>query len=143
MGLPARAQVHYVISPSHGQLVVQDCWKCGVVFATPRYFDDAKRVDGGATHCPNGHAGYHTPGPSVEAQLRKELEAAQAQVDRERKNREWAESRAKGANIAAGKAKAAHRRLRQRVAAGVCPCCQRTFKQLAAHMKAKHPEAAK
>jgi hypothetical protein len=26
------------------------------------------------------------------------------------------------------------------VAAGVCPCCKRTVKQLAAHMKEKHPE---
>jgi chemotaxis response regulator CheB len=29
---------------------------------------------------------------------------------------------------------------KKRVANGVCPCCNRTFKQLARHMKAKHPE---
>ncbi len=31
-------------------------------------------------------------------------------------------------------------KLRKRVAAGVCPCCGRTFKQLSAHMTQKHPE---
>lgn len=27
-----------------------------------------------------------------------------------------------------------------RVGAGVCPCCKRTFQQLARHMKCKHPK---
>lgn len=27
-----------------------------------------------------------------------------------------------------------------RVSAGTCPCCNRSFKQLAAHMKNKHPD---
>lgn len=31
-------------------------------------------------------------------------------------------------------------RMKRRAAAGVCPCCHRTFRQLAAHMVAKHPD---
>lgn len=31
-------------------------------------------------------------------------------------------------------------RIKNRVKHGVCPCCQRTFRQLAAHMKSKHPD---
>lgn len=31
-------------------------------------------------------------------------------------------------------------KLKRRVKAGVCPCCKRTFKQLVAHMKHKHPD---
>lgn len=31
-------------------------------------------------------------------------------------------------------------RLKNRVAAGVCPCCHRSFKQLSEHMKMKHPD---
>lgn len=30
-------------------------------------------------------------------------------------------------------------KLKNRASAGVCPCCNRTFKQLAAHMTDKHP----
>ncbi len=31
-------------------------------------------------------------------------------------------------------------RLQRRVSAGVCPCCNQTFKQLAAHMASQHPQ---
>lgn len=31
-------------------------------------------------------------------------------------------------------------RLKNRAAHGVCPCCNRTFQQLARHMSAKHPD---
>lgn len=34
-------------------------------------------------------------------------------------------------------------RLARRLKAGVCPCCKRTFKQLARHMEHKHPGYAK
>jgi uncharacterized Zn finger protein (UPF0148 family) len=34
-------------------------------------------------------------------------------------------------------------KLKKRSAAGVCPCCNRTFKQLANHMAQKHPDFAK
>lgn len=30
-------------------------------------------------------------------------------------------------------------RIKNRIANGVCPCCQRTFKNLARHMKGQHP----
>lgn len=33
-------------------------------------------------------------------------------------------------------------RLKNRAAAGVCPCCNRTFHQLVRHMAAKHPDFA-
>lgn len=34
-------------------------------------------------------------------------------------------------------------KLSKRVSAGVCPCCNRTFKQLAQHMENKHPAFVK
>lgn len=33
-------------------------------------------------------------------------------------------------------------KLKLRAANGVCPCCNRTFKQLAAHMSSQHPKYA-
>jgi hypothetical protein len=38
------------------------------------------------------------------------------------------------------KSEAELRRIQKRTAAGVCPCCNRTFQQLARHMKTRHPE---
>jgi hypothetical protein len=31
-------------------------------------------------------------------------------------------------------------RIKKRVAAGVCPCCNRSFKDLARHMAGQHPD---
>ncbi len=33
-------------------------------------------------------------------------------------------------------------KVKKRAANGVCPCCNRTFSDLARHMKAKHPDFA-
>ncbi len=124
------------------QLQVIDCWNCGIVFGVPSDFDSAKHLDGLAFHCPNGHANYYSQSETAADREKKELKARVERAERDaaeqRRLREWSETRAKGANIAAGKAKAAARRLRERVEAGVCPDCHRTFKQLAAHMKCKH-----
>jgi hypothetical protein len=38
--------------------------------------------------------------------------------------------------------KAAKTKIKNRVAKGVCPCCNRTFQNLADHMKSKHPDYA-
>ena len=120
---------------------VSDCPSCGVVCAIPTYLERTRRTDGQNFFCPNGHSMSFTV-YSVEDHLRKALAAAKAKTERARRSLAWAESTAQSANISRGIAQAAARRLRQRVSAGVCPCCQRTFKQLAAHMKAKHPEAS-
>jgi hypothetical protein len=119
------------------------CPSCGVRYALTEAYRATKATDEATWHCPNGHSLHYPRTESVEQrELREAKEAlvcAEQQRDDATRAREWAESRAKGANIAAGKAKAAQRRLVARVAYGVCPCCQRTFKQLAAHMKSKHP----
>lgn len=70
----------------------------------------------------------------------RQRDQANRDAEQQRKSREWAESQARGANIAAGKAKAARRRLEHRVNCGVCPHCRRTVKQMAAHIKSKHPD---
>lgn len=125
-------------------LTVMECPVCEINYAVPESWRCERASDHRDWHCPNMCVLHYPREESPGARRIKELER---QLDSERRRataatqaREWAESRAKGANIAAGKAKAAERRLRARVGAGVCPCCQRTFKQLAAHMKAKHPE---
>jgi hypothetical protein len=136
--------------PNPEQLTEITCFSCRVKFAITADLYNARVNDHLDFWCPNGHQ-QHFVGDTAEKKRIKELEA---QLQRERdakaaerrakesahRQREWAESQARGANIAAGKAKAAKRRLEQRIAHGVCPCCHRTFKQLAAHMETKHPE---
>lgn len=120
-----------------------ECCVCLTGFAIEAGLHDARKRDQRSFWCPNGHE-QHFTGERPELKRIKELEQERDRLRRERDSatsaREWAEQRTRGANIAAGKARAAKQRLEQRVARGVCPCCHRTFKQLAAHMKSKHPE---
>ena len=111
------------------------CGTCGVHHAIPSERYNSSLKEGGYWFCPNGHERGFSEG-STSAKLKKEI-----------KRREWAESNAKAAQEEAAKAKrslsaqkAANTRLKNRAKAGVCPCCNRTFKQLAAHMANKHPD---
>lgn len=113
-----------------------DCCECGVAFAMTSDLYEQRLKDHASFYCPNGHQ-QHFVGKTAEQQR---IEALEAEVARHRQSREWAEQQAKGANIAAGIAKGRLRRVIDRVHAGVCPHCNRTFKQLVQHMKAKHPK---
>ena len=110
------------------------CGTCGVWHAIPQTMYNTCLEEGGYWTCPNGHSrGFN------EGSLRKQLE-------KEKKRRKWSEENAENARNEADKSerrriaqKAAMTRLKNRAKVGVCPCCTRTFKQLAAHMKNKHP----
>lgn len=117
------------------------CYRCAVKFGMPDSIYERRKADHDSFWCPNGHEQHftgQTPDQKRIAELEREVQFARSDAEHQRSSRKWAETRAKGANIAAGKAKAAQRRLIARVHAGVCPHCNRTFKQLAAHMKSKH-----
>jgi hypothetical protein len=124
------------------QLYVSDCPECGVSFGMPAEMEQQRRQDCLTFCCPNGHRMSFPRGESWEQRALREAKERADKAERERDEatrwRQWAEQRAKGANIAAGKAKAAKARLERRIACGVCPECHRTFKQLADHMAAKH-----
>lgn len=123
-------------------ITVMDCPRCGEVFGVLESTTDVRRRDGKSFYCPHGHTMSYSIGETLQQRELKEAKRRAEQAERElaeqRRMREWAESRAKGANISAGHAKAQLRRTIERVHAGVCPHCHRTFRQLAAHMQTKH-----
>jgi protein-arginine kinase activator protein McsA len=109
------------------QLAPVQCANCGIYFMAPVFFLKKRREDHQSFYCPNGH-GQHYPQKN-EAELAKEKltaveERLQSALSRENELRRKYDSQQK------------------RLLAGVCPCCKRTFKQLAAHMKNKHPDYA-
>ena len=112
----------------------ETCCACGVEFASPVI--RKRRDDGKLFWCPNGHSQSYRK--TNEQKLREELDAEKRRREQAERDAEWARSAEKGARIQEGKAKAKLKRLETRVNAGVCPHCQRTFKQLAQHMKCKH-----
>ena len=118
-----------------------DCPACGFQFALPETFVDRRRKDGRNAYCP-ACRGAMCWGESEADKLRTYLENAnrrtemvEAQLTHERDQREAAERSARAQ-------RAANTRLRKRVSNGVCPCCRRTFADLARHMEGQHPDFA-
>lgn len=115
-----------------GTLVsVGECTTCGVNWAIPADFMKQRRRDHQTFYCPNGHSQYYPQKSDVE-DLKDKLAFARSQRDQARAEAAHNENRRRAE-------KAAKTKLQRRVAAGVCPCCKRTFQSLASHMKAKHP----
>lgn len=122
-----------------GVLVLETCCNCGMHFGMEASYQKKRLDDQQSFYCPNGHPQHYT-GPTPEQKLKRQLEEAQKVIDFNtnrinklhdnltiQKNKTRAE-------------KAAKTRLKNRVKNGICPCCNRSVKQLADHMKMMHPE---
>ena len=114
-----------------GVLEVTDCCVCGTIFAVPERLIDQRRRRAGDLHCPNGHVltWKETDVQRVEKKLQRERELSALRAA-ERDQAEASLRAQKGATT----------RAKKRSAAGVCPCCNRTFQQLTRHMNTKHPD---
>jgi hypothetical protein len=115
---------------------VHACASCGVEFAVSDGYDSRRRDDGRRFYCPNGHTLSYSD--TVYDRLQKAKDALareQARHDQTRAQRDATE-RSRRAT------KGQLTRVKNRVAKGVCPCCNRSFADLAAHMATKHPEYA-
>jgi hypothetical protein len=107
------------------------CGQCGIKFAVPEDWRAAKQETGDGWYCPNGHCRAYT-----ESDAAKYRRLLKEEKDRHVKTL----SRLNETAIAEQKVTKELNRVKKRVHAGVCPCCNRTFQQLARHMKTKHPE---
>lgn len=109
------------------------CAACGVVFAAPECLLRQRREEGGSFFCPNGHSLRYTK--SEVQKLRDRLDRAEARVQFQSDQREAAER-------SAAAQRGANTKLRKRIAAGVCPCCHRSFSNLQRHMSGQHADYA-
>lgn len=112
-----------------------NCGRCGGVYAINERYRQAKADIGGTWNCPYCQTGWGY----AKGALAKEREAREAEAARHRDTL----ARLNEANAELAKAAKAAAAAKRRTAAGTCQCCNRTFKQLAAHMKNKHPEYLK
>lgn len=123
-----------------GRLVVEVCW-CGMRHAVPVELVDhqLQQFNAGETpidiYCPLGHSWV----PSG----RSDLDLLKTQLRR-------AEARETALNARLDQEKASHAatkgqltKARKRVAKGVCPCCNRSFVNVARHMASQHPDLDK
>ena len=126
----------YTVEAQRLDLFISDCPSCGVIFGFPVEMENRRREDHRSFYCPNGHS-LSFSGPT---QAEKEAKEQRKRADRLLAQLGAERDQAEAARREAAEAKASEVRLRWRVGNGVCPCCQRTFPALAAHVATKHPE---
>ena len=123
-----------------GILVIEHCCNCGIAFGLERSFRDKMLELGpaGEFHCPRGHVQHfrYAKGNNLEDQLKREQQRNKslgAIIDRQRET-------IKGRDHIIRGQKAAKTKLKNRIANGVCPCCNRSFHNLQQHMSKQHPD---
>jgi hypothetical protein len=112
------------------------CW-CSLEFAIPRALHDHyhRRHEEGepiTLYCPLGH-GFVPSGTSASDRLRNSLRRTEEALEAARRETQHQVRRVRAQ-------KGQMTKLRKRVANGICPCCTRTFANLARHMASQHPE---
>ena len=118
---------------SHGiWFEIEECCNCGMAFAMSNDFHQRRKKDHKTFYCPAGHA-QHYVGKTEEQKLKDELAKKQRQLEAET-------SRAATFRNQRDKVAKAHKKMRERVKNGVCPCCNRSFENLRRHMESQHPE---
>lgn len=113
-----------------------ECGACGVVFGLGSVFKQGRLNDHGHFYCPNGcHIRWSGPSKAEE-----ERDAARALAERESRRRRLAENSEQSARKSAAAYKGWATRVRNRIANGVCPCCNRSFTNVRRHMTTQHPD---
>lgn len=115
-------------------LVEEICCNCATHFAMDSDLNRRARETGRNFYCPNGHAQCY-----IETELRRLQDDKKSLQNR----LSWAETEAKRAKNERKAARASLTRTKNRIANGVCPCCNRTFTNVARHMTSKHPDFKK
>ncbi len=132
-----------------GELVVLRCW-CGIQYAVPRSLREAQlrmhndlRGDVVSIYCPLGHAAVPSHEPDAK-RLRRQLEEKKREhyqeIQRERAAHDQTRADRDHKENQRRAEKAAKTKIKKRVQGGACPCCNRTFQNLARHMKGQHPD---
>lgn len=115
------------------------CCRCRMDFWVTDAFNATLRQTEQTFFCPAGHPQHFPLGESETDKLRRER-------DRLKQDQAWYEDRLRAekasrelADRRAAAARGQVTKLKKRAAAGVCPCCNRTFTDLHRHMNTKHP----
>lgn len=113
------------------------CYTCKTKMYVPDALEEAAKCNRGSDgiqfYCAYGHGQHFIIGESKETKLRRERDQLKQEAAR-------LEEEASLALVRAEKAERATTRLKKRSSAGTCPCCARTFSNMAEHMKHQHPE---
>jgi hypothetical protein len=128
-----------------GLMKILTCHRCKMEFGMPdEFYRTAYQMKEKMTwYCPAGHGQVFVTGETAENKMRRELARLKQReamlIDEKRQERERRQEAERSASAHKGVAT----RIKKRAAAGVCPCCNRTFDNLRKHMATKHPKFSK
>lgn len=114
------------------------CNSCGIRFDVPDLWAVTRQRDLKTFYCPNGHP--LTYRESETDKLRRERDRLKQQMARVEQDALQERTLRKEAERQASARKGVVTRLKNRVAKGVCPCCNRSFENLQRHMSGQHPK---
>lgn len=118
---------------------VWTCRTCGVVATCPTELYESHRKRGGFAACPNGHKWGWNKEDSEDEAVRRERDLLKQQLAQKDDEIRWQRESREAAERSAAARKGQITKLKKRAAAGVCPCCNRSFENLRRHMDSQHP----
>ena len=122
------------------QFEVVECCNCNCRFAMSQDMCERRLEDGKLFHCPNGHPQRYTKRKTQA----DEIERLKRRIEDERRQKEYSQKESEHFRRSRDGMKGALAKSNnklKRVKAGVCPCCNRTFQNLARHMANQHPDS--
>lgn len=120
------------------------CAECGCSFGVRHSLNEWFRADARRWFfCPHGHQQHYTNADNDLEKVRRERDRIKQQNAMLAQEAAEAAEREKAARRQAAAFRGVATRMKNRVKAGVCPCCNRTFSDLARHMAHKHPDMEK
>lgn len=130
------------------ELQVMECWHCHMTYAITQRFRTDRMKDHKTFWCPAGHGAVFS-GQNSEEKLKQELQETQRKLANSQAATRAARDQADAAEAAKKTAERRRRaavgqntKLKNRIANGVCPCCNRSFADLGKHMAGQHPDFA-
>lgn len=113
-------------------LTVIECGTCGITYGVPEGWRKEREQTHTPFSCPNGCRRVYLAKSQLDL-AREETRMVQAKLNEAQharlvKEREY------------DKLVRQHGQLERRVSNGTCPCCSRSFPNLAKHMQSKHPD---
>jgi DNA-binding XRE family transcriptional regulator len=112
-----------------------DCCSCHLSFGMQYDHYQQRKKDQQTFYCPSCGCNQHFTGKTEAQKLKDKLENKQRQLEQEQERNQELEQQK-------NRVQAQYKRVRKRIKNGVCPCCNRSFENLANHMRTQHPEFA-
>lgn len=117
------------------------CYRCRApIYLPDELYKAAKHSPAISFFCAYGHEQHFVAGETEADKLRRERDRLKQDAARLESDIAWHSSRREAAERQASAFKGVATKLKKRAAAGVCPCCTRTFSNMARHIATQHPD---